>query len=101
MRSDKEIAAEALRRAAVNRKKKVSKKRLLYTISAAAASLAVIAGLSFFLPSVDGVSNVSPNAASATILSGSNIGGYVLIGVAGFVLGAAVTLFYIRTAKKD
>jgi len=101
MRSNKEIAAEALRRAAENRRLNGEKKQRVYILSSIAACLAVIIGLSFCLPSVAGVVSETPSAASATLLAGAGTGGYVLMGIIGFALGAAVTLFCVKTRKKD
>jgi type II secretory pathway component PulF len=102
MRGNKEIADEALRRAALTRKEKSLKKQKLYAVLSVAACIAVIVGLSYSLPSFqDSFVSETPNAASAAMLAGAGVGGYVLIGIVGFILGAVITLFYIKRSKKD
>lgn len=99
MRTDREIAAEALRRAEVLREQKQKRQSWVYVGLATAACLALVAGLSFALSAVlpdAGVAGGGPNMYSGTLLLGGGIGGYVLMGVIGFVLGTAVTLLARR-----
>ena len=102
MRSNKEIAEEALRRAAINQKRKAVKRQRLYAVCSAAACIAVIVGLSFLLPSYkSGVVSEMPGVTSAVMLADAGAGGYIMMGVIGFALGAAVTLFVLKKKKKD
>jgi hypothetical protein len=101
MKSDKEIAREALKRAAVIREARARKKRRVYAVCCTAACLAVIVGLSFALPMINTDAAIPDGIYSATLFAGSAAGGFVIIGIIGFVLGVAVTLFFVRKQKKD
>jgi hypothetical protein len=100
-RSDPEFVQEALRRAAWLRERRAAKRRRLSAVGAAAACLVVIAGLSFAIPgAVTGAGAVlTEGIYSASLFAGSAAGGYVIIGVIGFVLGVAITLFCRRKSK--
>ena len=94
MRSDKEIAREALKRAAIIRDQRKKKKRGVYAICYAAACLLVIIGLSFALAGVNVNAVVMGDAYSAALFAGNSTGGFVIIGIIGFALGAAgISLF--------
>lgn len=101
MKSDREVANEVRRRMDNLRAKNARRKNRLYTASAIAASLALVVGLAITLPGIvpETVSE-TPGLQGATLLAGGGAGGYVLIGVVGFVLGAAVTLLCLRLFKK-
>jgi len=96
-----EVAEEILRRVELVNKKEAVRKRKRYAAIAAAGCLALIVGLSFVIPTAvpDGVVPGAPGATSAAMLAGGAVGGYVLIGVIGFVLGMAVALFSLRGGK--
>jgi len=96
-----EVAEEILRRVELVNKKEAARKRKRYAAIAAAGCLALIVGLSFVIPTAvpDGVVPGAPGATSAAMLAGGAVGGYVLIGVIGFVLGMAVALFSLRGGK--
>ena len=99
MRSDKEVAKEALLRAETIKKKKADKKRLTHSLYYAAACIAIIIGLAYGMPAAGGGMS-SPNGLyGAVLFAGSSAGGYILIGVIGFVLGAVVVLLYKRNMK--
>lgn len=100
MRSDKEVALEALRRGEIIRRRKAEKTRRIYTLCSVAACLALIVGLSFALPAVDGGAATPEGLYGAALFSGGSAGGYVLMGVIGFVLGAIVVIFYKKN-KRD
>ncbi|MCL1983430.1 MAG: hypothetical protein FWG53_10160 [Clostridiales bacterium] len=100
MRSNEEIAAEALRRSAASREKKAVRRQRVYAMSAACACIAVIVGLSLLLPSMpESVVSGMPSTAGAAVLAGSGAGGYVLMGIIGFVLGVAAVLISIKAKK--
>ena len=100
-RTNMEVAEEILRRVELVNKKEAVRKRKRYAAIAAAGCLALIVGLSFVIPTAvpDGVVPGAPGATSAAMLAGGAVGGYVLIGVIGFVLGMAVALFSLRGGK--
>jgi len=102
-RSSQEIADEILRRAEMLDKRDARRKRRIYTALSVAACLAVVVGLSFLIPSVvtDTVPIDEGALYSAAMFAGGAMGGYVLIGVIGLLLGAAVMFFYMRKSGKD
>jgi len=95
MFDSREIAERALVRAEIIKKEQAVRKRKIYGVSAVAACLALVVGISFFIPSVAPgfVDYGSAGAHGAMLVDEAVIGGYVLIGVIGFALGAAVTIF--------
>lgn len=101
MFDSKEIAKRALQRAEVIKRERAARKRRIMAIASAAACLVLIVGLSVLIPAAlpDSAIPETPGATSATLLADGAVGGYVLIGVIGFVLGAAVVLLYHRTKK--
>ena len=96
MKSDKEIAQEALRRAKNVDKRRAEKTRRIYGISSVATCLTLIIALSFAFPSVDGGAAATEGLHGASLFADGSVGGYALIGVIGFILGAAVVIFYKR-----
>lgn len=101
MRSDKEIAQEALRLAVIIRRHRASNLRRIRAACLMVACLVLVVGLSFALPVMDTNAKVPEGIYSATLFAGGTAGGYVLMGVVGFVFGMAVTLFCFRKAKRD
>ena len=97
----KEIAERALLRAEIIKDERAVKKRRFYFAVASAASLALIVGLSFVITSTPVAAVSTPDNTSAALLAGGSNGGYALIGVSGFVLGAAITAAYVKKARKD
>ena len=100
----KEIAERALLRADMIHNERASKKKKTYYAIISAVSLCVIVGLSFVIPSTlvapEAITATS-DAVSAALLAGRAYGRYVLIGVIGFILGAAVTAAIARKLKKE
>jgi len=98
-----EVAEEILRRVELVNKKEAARKRKRYAAIAAAGCLALIVSLSFVIPNIvtGGVAPDATGTTSAAMLAGGAIGGYVLIGVIGFVLGMAVAVLYMKKPKKD
>lgn len=95
MRTDKEIATEALRRAEELRRQTRKRQARLYVGVATAACLILVVGLSVtlstMLPDADHQIGQA-NKYSATLLLSGGMGGYALMGVIGFMLGVVVTL---------
>jgi hypothetical protein len=95
-----EISELVLRRAALLREKQGRRRRrALYTLCAA-LSLAAIGALSFALPAIAPEFIPGGAATSGTIYGEASVGGYVLVGVAGLVLGVALTVFCMRLAAQ-
>ena len=97
----KEIAERALLHAEIIKDGRAVKKRRFCFAAASAASLALIVGLSFVITSTPVAAVSTPDNASAALLAGGSNGGYALIGVVGFALGAAITAAYVKKARKD
>ncbi|MDL2238296.1 DUF4179 domain-containing protein [Christensenellaceae bacterium OttesenSCG-928-K19] len=101
MRTNKEITKEVQRRIAELREQKTKRKGRIYAAVSVAACIVLVVGLAVALPNI--VPDTSPESLdmyNATLLAGSGAGGYVLIGVIGFVLGVVVTLLFSKI-KKD
>jgi len=95
MFDSKEIAERALARAEIIKKEQAARKGKIYSITAVAASIALVLGLSFAISFVtpDPVDYIEMGAHSTMLVNEAVIGGYVLIGVLGLALGAAATIF--------
>ena len=96
-----EIMRKSLLRAAeIKKERLIRRRRILFAVSTA-ASLTLIAGLSFILKNLVPEESAEAVTAEATLIAGSNFGSYVLIGVIGFAAGAAVAIIALKKAKKD
>jgi len=102
MRSNKEIAAEALRRAAVIRERKKRKRDRLITAALLTAGLALTMALSVFIWAIvpDFPAAETPGI-YRSIFDSAVVGGYVLVGVIEFSLGALVMYFCLRRLKRE
>ena len=101
MRTNEErIAALHTRAAELEKEKKEQRVRILQAVSAAVCFAAVIV-LAFLMPgSAENFAGGSPqNGMSASMLSGSSVLGYIVIGIAAFLLGVSVTIFCFRLKK--
>ena len=106
MRSHEERVAETKRRIAQIEREKRLRRNTITMASAVAACLAVIVGVSLFMP--DMVNRMEPGMSSgfgtaATMLGGSAALGYIVTGLLAFVLGVCVTIacFRICLLHKD
>ena len=106
MRSHEERVAETKRRIAKMEREKRLRRNTVTMASAVAACLAVIVGVSLFMP--DMVNRMEPGISSgfgtaATMLGGSAALGYIVTGLLAFVLGVCVTIacFRICLLHKD
>ena len=106
MRSHEERVAETKRRIAQIEREKRLRRNTITMASAVAACLAVIVGVSLFMP--DMVNRMEPSISSgfgtaATMLGGSAALGYIVTGLLAFVLGVCVTIacFRICLLHKD
>ena len=95
------FVAEARRRALLIRERRGRRTGLVFSVCAACACLALIVALSFCFPLVapDDATPSGGQAGTATMLSESAVGGYVLIGVICFVLGAIFTLLCLKVRR--
>lgn len=97
MRSNREIAAEALQRADIRTKKRVIRRK---RIAVGSASLMLF--LLVILPAADFLNHFEFQAntqGSVSAAEGSGIGGYMLVALFAFALGVIVTL--LCTRKKE
>jgi len=99
MWSNKEIAAEALRRATVIKERRKRRRELLITGVLISACLSLFVCLSL-IPGQYGGAGPTAQAA-VTIFDGETAGGYVLAGVIGFALGGLAMFICLRRAKKS
>jgi len=94
-RSNEEITQEILRRTEQLDVRDAKRKRRVYAALSAAACLAVVVGFAAAVPLLisDGLLRETAENQTATIFASGEIGGYILVAVAAFAAGAAVTLF--------
>ena len=97
MRSNKEIAEEAHRRAAVVRERK-KHRRVLIKISALIAGCLSLAVYLVVLPGRYSGAGLSTQAVVVS-LYGEKAGGYILAWVIGFALGGVVMYLYLRRKR--
>lgn len=99
MRSHEERIAEVKRRIAEKERQKRLRQGRIAAVFGVAACLAVIVGVSCFMPNI--VNRMEPGTSSgfetaATMLGGSTALGYIVIGLLAFVLGVCVTILCFR-----
>ncbi|MFA5586781.1 MAG: hypothetical protein WDA02_09700 [Saccharofermentanales bacterium] len=104
MRSTEERLAAVKDKALEIKAARSKRKNRLILASACAASLLILVGLSFFIPSVlsrtPAPEPVQPGA-TASIFDVSGTLGYILIGFFAFALGAAMTILFYRIQLKN
>ena len=98
--NEERIEAMHNRAAALSQKRR-SRQVLAAQISAAVLCLAVIVAAGLQMPGLSGniFGNSGDAGMSASIFSGSNALGFIVIGIVAFLLGAAFTLFCVRLKK--
>ena len=99
MRSDMDVAKEALRRADNLRKRKTERKRRVFGIYSVAACLMILVALSFAMPAIGGGAAMQEGLYIGSIFANASVGGYLIIGIIGFILGAAVVIFFNKSKK--
>ena len=106
MLSHEERIAEVKRRIAEKEHQKRLRQARIAAVSGVAAYLAVIVGVSLFMPGI--VEQIELGTSSgfetaATMFGGSAALGYIVIGLLAFVLGVCVTIlcFRIRLLNKE
>ena len=99
MRSYEERVAEAKRRIAKKERTKRLRRNRIAMVSAVAACLALVVGLSLAMPGIAAQfrpGNYSGFETAASIFNGSTAAGYVIIGLLAFLLGICVTILCFR-----
>ena len=101
-RNSIEITDEILHRALLLDRRDTTRKNRIYAALSLAACLAFVAVLSVCVPILvsDEVLQVAAGYQTATLFASGAIGGYVLVGVAAFVIGAAAMLFCMKRFGK-
>ena len=101
-RNSVDLTDEILRRALLlNSRDKKRKNRICSALSLAAC-LAIVAGLSVSVPLLvsDEALQVAAGYQAATLFASGAVGGYILVGVAAFVIGGAAMLFCMKRFGK-
>ena len=104
MRSHEERIAEVKRRIVEKERQKRRQRRQIAAVSGVSACLAVIVGASFAMPGISEqiVQGTSSGFETAgTILGGSTVPGYIIIGLLAFLLGVCVTILCFRIRRLD
>jgi putative flippase GtrA len=101
MRSNREIAKEALRRTFENRERKRRREERMKFTGLTAACILLICIVSVFVFQ-SGLDLTGQQAqASITLLGDAVVGGYVLAGVIGFTAGAILVNFIVRRSRQQ
>lgn len=99
MRSNEERVEAVRRRVAEIERQKRRQKSWIAAVSAVAACLAVIIGLSLFMPGISeslAAGNYANYATAAGIFTSDAAIGYIIIGLLAFVLGVCVTILCFK-----
>lgn len=99
MRSNEERVEAVRRRVAEIERQKRRQKSWIAAVSAVAACLAVIIGLSLFMPGISeslSAGNYANYATAAGIFTSDAAIGYIIIGLLAFVLGVCVTILCFK-----
>ena len=106
MRSHEERVVETKRRIAKIEREKRLRRDKITMISAVAACLAVLAGVSFAMPGIAAriqVNDYTGFETAASIFRSSAVLGYIIIGLLAFLLGVCVTIlcFQLRRMHRE
>ncbi|MDL2318713.1 hypothetical protein LJC74_06525 [Eubacteriales bacterium OttesenSCG-928-A19] len=101
MITDREMAAEVLRRTALYRRKQAEKRHKMTITISVAACLSLIIWLAMWMPSVSSDTVQGRQMYSASLMGAGTAGGYVLVGVLAFMLGTLVSWLGIRAKRQD
>ena len=101
-RNNKEITDEILRRAELLDNRDAKRRNRIHTALCFAACLAFVVGFSLYVPLFISDEALQENAGyqTATLFANGAVGGYVLVGVAAFIVGGAVILFCMKKFSK-
>ena len=106
MRSHEERVAETKRRIAARQREKRRRRNTITMVSAVAACLALIVGVSFVMPDIAVKIQTGGYAGfetAASVFHGGAALGYIVIGLLAFLLGVCVTVlcFRLRQMNQD
>ena len=99
MRSTEERVAAVKERIARQAREKALRRSRILALTSVAAALAVIVGMSFFMPGLSekiAESDYAQFQTTASIFGDSSALGYVVIGLLAFILGVCVTVLCFR-----
>ena len=99
MRSHEERVAETKRRIAKMEREKRLRRNTITMVSAVAACLALLVGVSFAMPGIAAsiqTGDYSGFETAASIFHGGAVLGYIVIGLLAFLLGVCVTVLCFR-----
>jgi len=101
-RNSKEITDEILRRALVLDRRNIKYKNRVCSALSLAACLVFVVGLSLSVPLLVSDETLQGMAEyqTATLFASGTVGGYVLVGVAAFIVGGAAMLFCVKKFGK-
>jgi predicted PurR-regulated permease PerM len=88
-------------RTELRRTKRAGRKRLVIGVVSVFCSLSALVGLAFAMPGIVPEFVADGTTQSGTIYGEAAIGGYALIGVAGIIVGVALTVLCTRLAAAN
>ena len=102
-RNSEELTDEIIRRALLLDSRDSKRKNRISTALFYAACLAFVVGLSVSVPLIipDEALQEAASYQSATLFASGAVGGYVLVGVIAFIIGAAAMLFCVKKFGKQ
>ena len=102
IRNNEEITDEILRRTLLLDSRDAKRKSRICFALTLAACLAFIIGLSLSVPLLSSNETLQGTAGyqTATLFASGAVGGYVLVGVAAFIIGGAAMLFCMKRFEK-
>ena len=104
MRSHEERVAETKRRIAEMEREKKRRRRGIAMISAAAACLALLAGVCFAMPGIAARAQAGDYAGletAASMYGGGAALGYIVVGILAFLLGVCATVLCFRLRQMN
>ena len=105
MRTNEERIAAMHQRAAVLERERRTRMARVLSVSAAAACLVMIIGLSFYVPTVTGTMDSSSIAGgmNASLFADAGALGYVVVGILAFALGILITMlcFHLKDWQNE
>lgn len=101
MRTDEERLEAMHKRAEEISVEDLNKKKKIYYIAASLTAVAAIIALAFYMPTInaDIAAASSGSEMSASMFNDSSALSYIVIGIAAFLLGVALTIFCYRIGK--
>ena len=104
MRSHEERITETKRRIAARQREKRLRRDKITMVSAAAACLALLAGVSIAMPGM--TAQLQPDSCTgfettASMYGGSDALGYIIVGLLAFLLGVCMTILCFRLQQME